>query len=560
MSESHRFTLALMIGLLAPLNVILVSLKYPADNKVHAASLIDDSPVNRKVLVLNFNPTLENQGGLKLTQYKNWTDPNNATTAIVNNFPEVSGNYLTYTIQENIEIDGIRPKPDGYQYTDETYLACLNGTGPCHSLDGIDYGQLFSDYNVCAKNVDEVWLWGGPYFGYQEYNPVTVCGKTQFVMGFNYERALGEAMHDFGHRMEYVGINRVGDGGWIQDEANEWNKFSLIAGHCGNIHYPPGSTIPTDEYNYSRTRSSSSDCTSYLNYPTGSFTPETFNCSVWGCNQYGYVRWWLSNVPKNPSYSNINGKYLYHNWWKYFVYFDESAEGISGTPIASFSNLSSTFYYPAPAVFSFSYPENATFTIDMSTVPDMSTDVYLGYASGSSSPITITNPTKWDKYSCDSNLYWRIRSHTGITSPIQTTLVDCATPTSTPTVTPKPIGSDITVFASGTAYENIYPTMQLDVNGTIVKSWNVTASPSAYIYNSPTKITKDLIKVRFTNDRSNNKQNRNLFVDKITLDNVTYQSESPTTYSVGGLWNKKPACSAGYKSTEWLDCNGYFQY
>ncbi len=294
-------------------------------SRTASPSPIDDTPVTRKVFLLVFNPIIESQGSVKLTNLKNWSDPDTLTYTVIDTVPRVSGNYLSYLIAERAEVDGIFIKPDGFQYTDQSYLDCVEGRSDCHSPDIINYQQLFSTYNICSKNVDEVWLWGGPYFGYLEYNPVRYCGKTMFVMGFNYERTIGEALHDFGHRMEFIGLSRIGNGTWRQNETNEWNKYSFISRHCGNIHYPPGTIVGSEEYKYDKTTPVSTDCDGYLTYPSGPYTPQMITCSVWGCSQEGYVRWWLTDVPHNKgtSVSPINGKVLYNNWWKYYVYFDE---------------------------------------------------------------------------------------------------------------------------------------------------------------------------------------------------------------------------------------------
>lgn len=410
-------------------------------------SAIDDTPVTKSVFLLIFNPILENQGSVKLTTYKNWQDPDGITNALLPIFPQISNGYLSYTIAERQEIDGFPTKSDGFVYDDASYLNCLSSTSTCHSPDIINYQKLFTDYSICSKDVDEVWLWGGPYFGYWEYHPVTYCGKTTFVMGFSYERTIGEALHNFGHRMEFVGINRLGDGNWQQNEANEWNKYSLINGHCGNIHYPPGTIVGAEEYKYDKTTPVSTDCDGYLSYPTGPFIPTSLTCNAWGCSQEGFIRWWLTHIPKNSGSSVISGKDLYHNWWKYFVYYDETFVP-PPTPVpGTFSNLQATFNYPGPATFAFSYSGTASsFSVDVSTVSDMSTDVYLTFTQGSTSPLVESNPTKWDKYSCGRALYWRVRTSTSVQSGITPTTVYCP-PTPTPTLsltstpTPTPVRS-----------------------------------------------------------------------------------------------------------------------
>lgn len=110
-----------------------------------------------------------------------------------------------------------------------------------------------------------------------------------------------------------------------------------------------------------------------------------------------------------------------------------------GTTPVVFDNLSSSMPKPGSAMFSFSYTGTSnTFIVDASTVSNMSTDVYHSFASGPSSPIVETNPTKWDKYSCGRTLYWRVLTLEGEQSAIQSNIVTCPTPTPRPTPTPSP--------------------------------------------------------------------------------------------------------------------------
>mgnify|MGYP001584859767 CR=1 FL=1 len=440
---------------------------------------IDDTPVTKKVYLLIFNPIIESQGSVKLNTLKGWGDPDALTNDIVTALPQVSNNYIHYTIAQRQEVDGIFVKPDGYQYTDDTYLACINGTGPCHSPDTINYKQLIDTYDLCNKNIDEVWLWGGPYFGYQEFFPTyrgqsNLCSnnKTMFVMGFNYEVGLDNALHDFGHRMEFVANNRVGDDNWQQNETNEWNKFSLIAGHCGNVHSPPGAV---NAYDYSNPATVTTDCDGYLAFPTGPFNPQSITCSAWNCTAEGYMRWWLRHIPHNPGTSlSLDNKTIYNNWWKYFAYIDETAP----TP-GIFSDLSSSMPNPGSATFSFTYTGLAnTFIVDASTFSDMSGNIYYDFARGRSSPIVETNPTKWDRYSCGSTLYWRIMTIEGVQSPIQSTIVSCPstpTPTLSPTPTPTPLPE---------AFDNLSSSMPNPGSATF--SFTYTGTSKTFIVNAST--------------------------------------------------------------------------
>ena len=124
--------------------------------------------------------------------------------------------------------------------------------------------------------------------------------------------------------------------------------------------------------------------------------------------------------------------------------------------------------------------------------------------------------------------------------------------------------SVVTIYAAGTPSSSVYPTMRLQIlnssnNWSNVKTWtNVngnanTPSYNSYIYTSAVKLLPSQIRVRFTNDKSSSTAgDRNLRIDKINIDGVDYQSESPTVYI--------SSCTTGYKQTEWLNCNGYFMY
>ncbi len=147
------------------------------------------------------------------------------------------------------------------------------------------------------------------------------------------------------------------------------------------------------------------------------------------------------------------------------------------------------------------------------------------------------------------------------------TIAPTATPQ--PTVTPAPtVGSVIKVYAGGTIYKNTYPTMRLQILNTSTNAWDTvqtwtnvngdanTPTYKEYSFSSPKKVISNQIRVRFTNDANNwfgkRTEDRNLRVDRINVDGVDYQSEAASVYTT--------SCSSGYKKTEWLNCNGYFQY
>lgn len=126
----------------------------------------------------------------------------------------------------------------------------------------------------------------------------------------------------------------------------------------------------------------------------------------------------------------------------------------SPTPVAgTFSNLSATMV-KNQATFNFTYsgPRSTLFRVDVSTIKDMSGDVYVDFAGGSKSPVVMNYPTKWDKYNCGRTLYWKVKAYNNqIISPIQTSTVTCPTPKPTPTPIPSP--TPVTYKVSATSVD-----------------------------------------------------------------------------------------------------------
>ncbi|MDP2363352.1 MAG: hypothetical protein Q8M94_06235 [Ignavibacteria bacterium] len=292
-------------------------------------------------MLIIFNPIIESQGNKKLTELKGWNDPDQLTQQYIQDIREASGNIVNYSVVERLEVDDINPLKDGFDYTDETYLQCLNDSSNCHIPWEADYLWILQTYNVCAKlnsnQIDELWMFGGPWFGYWEavmagpgaFNtngpPIsgTTCQRKLNIMGFNYERGVSEMLEDFVHRSEgtlsYVfgEDSRWGGGNYT----TPWGKYALSdvtapgKAACGWAHYAPNSQ---QSYDWSNQRIVSSSCEDWLNYPnlTGAF--QQFNCTRWNCNGREFLKWWLKHLPKAPGFSDNK----LNNWWRYIVDFN----------------------------------------------------------------------------------------------------------------------------------------------------------------------------------------------------------------------------------------------
>jgi hypothetical protein len=214
-------------------------------------------------------------------------------------------------------------------------------------------------------------------------------------------------------------------GSWEPNTNNSWNRFTLTnadiygKGGCGSIHKPVNTS---NSYDWSNTSTVTSSCIGYLGYPNLTGQMEHINCSAWGCTSLGYLKYWYSHLPYANGV-NVDGKL--NNWWAYII--DPQNNIVSEGAFTGLSSQSTNI----KAVFSFGYTGGVeSYRIDLSTLPDMSTDVYVNFASGIAGPLTNINPTGWDKYACGKTLFWRVVAQdTGkeYLSSIQSTTVACDT-------------------------------------------------------------------------------------------------------------------------------------
>ncbi len=331
------------------------------------------APVSPRVVVLIYNPIIEAEGGRKLNEVLGWNDPDWLTREYISDVREASHGIVNYAVVERIELDKWPLKRDGFAYTDASFLAAWRSRSGFHQPDAVDYPAVLRDADfarkVDANQAEELWVFAFPYAGFFEscmggrgaiwcngdVIPGTERVRRPFVvMGFNYERGVGEMLEDLGHRAENIMEHVFRDipdtpphGDWRAPNAsfvdrlfgrkaavnrgpaavdlagNLWRQFIRYdkthpgAAACGNVHFAPSSQSDYDWGNRSTVLTNADD---WLNYPyfTGEYKPQ--NCSAWG---HGDMRahhvWWMQRFPhvggKTPS-----GKW--HNWWRYIVQLD----------------------------------------------------------------------------------------------------------------------------------------------------------------------------------------------------------------------------------------------
>jgi hypothetical protein len=290
--------------------------------------------------VLDFDPLLE--GGTPLTASRGWNDPVTLDAGYRADVGAASAGTVDLRIARFSTIRGYPTKPGGFEFTNQAYLGCLVDSSPTRCGQLIDYGAVLNEARdprfgtpcdaVRSGRIDEVWLWGGPWFGYLEYQvvpPRTLCAgvdRTFVVMGFNYERTVAEMLHDLGHRAEALIQPGIGLDLWDRFDGQRpryGQDFACPAQpdtthpevdpavtHAGNVHFPPNAFC---HYQYDRSYAVLSDADDWLAFPTLTGRQTVIDSTTWGGTQLGYMRWWLGHLPRHHGTSNG----VDTDWWRY---------------------------------------------------------------------------------------------------------------------------------------------------------------------------------------------------------------------------------------------------
>ena len=319
----------------------------------------------RKVYVIAYNPILSN--GKSLAEHAGWSDHATLTEGTIEFFKEVSNGQLIYEVAATTIVDDKWPmKADGFRYSESEYLTVLGDHTLAHDPDLVSYINIINDadFDICGRanrgEIDEVWIYNGPYFGFYEstlvgpngywFNSWPVAGSHDCerlipIMGPSQERDLDSALHNFGHRMESSMSQAYGyiDGIWDSTStADGWVSYSLLNfrapaydySGCGDIHHPPNTSV---DYDYNNSIAANTNCDDFFNYPDLGDPVDTVyqvTCDAWSCTQIGYLNYWFSRLPATDDCDKDD---VYNNWWAYFI--EPDLANTPDKPCDSYSEL-----------------------------------------------------------------------------------------------------------------------------------------------------------------------------------------------------------------------------
>ncbi|MFO0982994.1 MAG: hypothetical protein U1E76_14905 [Planctomycetota bacterium] len=316
--------------------------------------VVDDAHVatgrkSANVALVIYNPVLEIVGGKTLIQHLNAHDPVEYSHILASVIREASWGYVNYEITDVIEIDGYPIKVDGFRYDDASFLE-VRRTQDWQPAT-ISYRRVLEENHLLERvqrgTLHEVWLWGagGMHFDefamyipnryarfgptdnpwlYRPYDIPAECGRTLWMMGFNYEVGADNMIHSYTHRVESMAALQFGEGIWDpKTRRDAWNVFSWLEmdhpgtpSQVGNCHVPPNGQAG---YDYNNPRRVLSLADAWARYPDLGGKPRMISSDEWGNSQFGYQKWILEHLPKFEGATNEG----LNNWWVYVANTDE---------------------------------------------------------------------------------------------------------------------------------------------------------------------------------------------------------------------------------------------
>ncbi|HSB03469.1 MAG TPA: hypothetical protein VLE49_22650 [Anaerolineales bacterium] len=288
-----------------------------------------------KTLVIVYDPVVDPKRGKKLSQFMNWNRVEDLATGFMSDILEISGGLARYQIIQRIDVDGFPAKVDGYQYDAQTYLNVVRGLTPPYMPQEANYHAIIERFNilqlVASDEIDEVWIFNFPHAGFYEsimggpgafwcnappLKNTEAAGRRFVIMGFSYERGVGEMLENMGHRaesiMEKTFEKVIGENLWKR--FTRYQKIAPGKAAVGNIHFAPNSQKDYDWNNLMPVVSESDDW--LYNFPNFRDVTRIVTSAEWGRGDIReHHRWWFRHIPKVAGRKNG----IQNNWWQYIL-------------------------------------------------------------------------------------------------------------------------------------------------------------------------------------------------------------------------------------------------
>jgi len=310
----------------------------PPPKPVIAPDSLDESPqlTILKTLVIVYDPIVDKASGKKLSETMKWNKVEDLAKGFMSDILQASGGLVRYQIVQRIDVDAFPAKVDGHVYDAQIYLNIVRGISQPYMPQEVDYYAIINRFEILqrvAKNeIDEVWVFNFPHAGFYESimggpgafwcnAPAlkhTEASMRRFViMGFSYERGVGEMLENMGHRAESI-MDRTFEK--LSGDNNLWKRFIRYEkthpgkAALGNVHFAPNSDRDYDWNNPSKV---TSECDDWLhNFPNFKGVTREVSAADWG---NGDTRkhhvWWLNHFPKTKGRKDG----IHHNWWQYIA-------------------------------------------------------------------------------------------------------------------------------------------------------------------------------------------------------------------------------------------------
>ncbi len=283
-----------------------------------------------------YNPIVD-VSGLRLIDKMQWKNPDRLAAEFMQDLRDCSGGRLDYQIVQHIVADEFPVKLDGFQYRAHDYVNGFRTHSGLHQPDAVDYGALIKQYDVLARvkagDLDEVWVFGGPYFGFYESTmggagaffcnapPIpgtSDCPRRFVVMGFSFERGVGEMLEDLGHRaestMRQVYRYKAGDA-HLFDRFSRYDQVAPGQANVGLMHFAPNSQY---DYDWGNSTPVPSCCDDWLAFPPLPDPPRFRKVTTkeWGGGDIReHHKWWFKRLP----HANGATDGIANNWWRYVI-------------------------------------------------------------------------------------------------------------------------------------------------------------------------------------------------------------------------------------------------